>query len=236
MVSSQIESFIIPDWPAPEPVHSIITTKNFGSLAADRPDNRQQLAAVLKLPNPPRWLNQIHGAIAVNLDQNSESMINADASYTHTPGTVCAIITADCLPILICNRQGTEIAAVHAGWRGLLAGVIDSAINHFKSDPDLLMVWLGPAIGPDHFEINEEIRRNYCQRHSDYGQAFYYRNNSLYANLYQLARINLAHCGVKAVFGGDFCTYCDEPRFYSYRREHQADTGKKNMATLIWRA
>lgn len=237
---TKLDQFLIPDWPAPPQVRAAISTKHCGNTAVENGEDpqqltadRQKLYADLQLPQPPRWLKQVHGNIAVNLDTDRSEILTADASYSHSPTTVCVVNTADCLPILICNQQGTEIAAIHAGWKGLLAGIIDSAIGHFKAPRSQLLVWLGPGIGPDHFEVNQDIQQAYQNRHADYGQGFFTRQESLFADLYQLAKINLQHCGVTAVFGGDFCTYCDNQRFYSYRRDH-GQTGR--MASLIWLA
>ncbi len=239
---AQTTQFLIPDWPAPASVKAAVSTKHSGNLAnrvgsnADEVShNRQQLYQELGLPQAPCWLNQVHGSTAVDLSTYCEDKVDADASYTNRPLQVCAVLTADCLPILITNRLGTEVAAIHAGWRGLLAGVIDSTIQGLKSSPEQLLVWLGPCIGPDHFEVNADIRQEYSLRYSDFTDGFFQVDQRWFANLYDLAKINLRHCGVTAVFGGGLCTYCDPERFYSYRRDrgvigHEAGC----MASLIW--
>ena len=155
------------------------------------------------------------------------------SSYTQRHSQVCAIFTADCLPILVCNQSGTEVAAIHAGWRGLLAGVIDNALHCFKSSPQQLLAWIGPGIGPDHFEVNADIRKDYVTRHPDFAEGFFQKEGRWFADLYHLAKINLAQCGVTAVYGGDFCTYCDSERFYSYRRDRNIEQ-KGKLMSLIW--
>lgn len=234
-----------PDWPAPANVHSVTTLRTGGvsqdsyaslNLAAhvgDNPalvsQNRQIIKTLLNLPSGPVWLNQTHSNRAVKAIATS-SPPQADASYTDQLGVVCAVLTADCLPLLVCAANGTEIAAVHAGWRGLLDGVIDNTITALK-DNDVL-VWLGPAIGPEHFEVGAEVRTAFLAKSAGYAPAFkQHRHDKWLADIYQLARINLAALGIDKVYGGNFCTATDHERFYSYRRDK--DTGR--MATLIWR-
>lgn len=214
---------IIPNWPAPTWVRAAVSTKQ----------SEKNFFEDLQLTQPPCWLHQIHGNQVANVDHYSGEKPKADAGYTQTRLQVCAVITADCLPILICDQQGAEVAAIHAGWRGLLAGVIDNTLHCFKSDPQQLLAWIGPGIGPDHFEVNAEIRHDYVTRHPDFAAGFFQNEQHWFADLYHLARINLQQCGVTAVFGGGFCTYCDSERFYSYRRDHGV-TGR--LTSLIWLA
>ena len=148
-----------------------------------------------------------------------------------TPGRVCAVLTADCLPVLFCDRQGTRVAAAHAGWRGLAGGVLESTVEALAVAPGQLLVWLGPAIGPQAFEVGAEVRRAFVEQHAEAGDAFVTQTNGRWlADLYRLARIRLRALGVNAVYGGEFCTFSDPERFFSYRRDQV--TGR--MATLIW--
>jgi polyphenol oxidase len=234
-----------PDWPAPANIHAATTLRTGGvSLGAyanlnpathvgDNPQlvsqNRRIIKTLLNLPSEPVWLNQTHSnrvvkAIAMDTPQQ------ADASYTDQSGVVCAVMTADCLPLLGCSIDGSEIAAIHAGWRGLLDGVIDNTIAAMQNKD--LLVWLGPAIGPDRFEVDDEVRAAYMAKSAEYASAFKRQSDTKWlADIYQLARINLTFLGITKVFGGDFCTVTDEKQFYSYRRDQV--TGR--MATLIWR-
>lgn len=242
------KNYIVPEWPAPQHVHAVVTTRQHGNLATHVNDNpatvlanREKLRQDLALPEEPLWLEQVHGVAVMNLDYPVTHR-TADASYAATPGKVCAVLTADCLPVLLTNQAGTEVSAVHAGWKGLLAGVIDAAATTFKAPADQLLVWLGPAIGPDHFEVGEEVRQQYIARHPDYAAGFKLGNNGRwFGDLYLLAIINLRHLGITAVYGGGLCTYCDATRFYSFRRDanHSGRMASliwmEGMASLIWR-
>ncbi len=240
--------YLIPNWPAPMQIKAYVTTRAIQGFSktpfanfnlADHVEepietvlqNRQQLIEDLNLPTQPVWLEQIHGHTAVSLDQQS-AHLQADASYTGSTNKICSILTADCLSILICNQLGTEVAAIHAGWRGLLSGVIENTINKLSSNPATLLAWLGPAIGPNHFEVNEAIRADFLQKNSLFEPGFHLRQQEhWFADIFQLARITLNHSGVTAVYGGNHCTYSDSENFYSYRRDRQI-TGR--MASLIW--
>lgn len=240
-------SFIVPRWPAPGNIVAGVTTRKNGmSLggyrsfnladhveddAAHVAQNRQQLKNLLSLPSEPCWLTQVHGIKAVLLPEESER--TADASLTRTPNTVCVAMTADCLPLLICNKQGTEVAAVHAGWKGLALGVVEATIAKIESKPQELLVWLGPAISQRHFEVGAEVVAAFVTQNAEHQQAFSAsKKEGLYqADLYQIARQKLAALGVINVYGGDFCTYAEEDLFYSYRRD-QGLTGR--MASLIY--
>ena len=196
---------------------------------------------MLALPSEPAWLEQIHSNRAVKAVKTA-SLQQADASYTNESGVVCAVMTADCLPLLVCSMDGTQVAAIHAGWRGLLAGVIGNTVMAMQITPKTpryksgatedLLVWLGPAIGPDCFEVGAEVRDAFLEKSAEFSSAFKEQSNDKWlADIYQLARIELATLGIATVYGGTHCTVTEHERFYSYRRETQ--TGR--MATLIWR-
>ncbi len=248
MKSSQAnsENFLWPDWPAPAPVRAVCTTRvggisrspyaslNLGDHVGDDPrvvaQNRAWLRGVLNLPADPSWLLQVHGADTVDAAVQTRPC-QADAAYTDRPGVVCAVLTADCLPLLLCDRVGTRVAAVHAGWRGLAGGVIERALESFSAPGSELMAWLGPAIGPRAFEVGEEVRAEFVAHDAVAAAAFQpARAGHWYADLYTLARQRLVACAVTAVYGGEHCTYTDPTRFYSYRRD--GSTGR--MASLIW--
>lgn len=242
----QNSSYIIPDWPAPTNIRAYTTTRKGGfstspydsfNLALhvdDNPQavkqNRAKLREDLQLNSEPVWLQQIHSTVVINADQHKS--IEADASISQTNYTPCVVMTADCLPVLICNKQGSEVAAVHAGWRGLLNGVIDATIQDMHSDAGQLMAWLGPAISQQHFQVNEQIRIDFLQRNPQNETCFELRNDTdWYADLYGLATINLKHLGVQQIYGGSYCSFAQDQLFYSYRRDQQ-HTGR--MAHLIW--
>jgi YfiH family protein len=175
-------------------------------------------------------LNQVHGDTVVDAANSGERPC-ADASFTDQPRVVCAVLTADCLPVLFCDSGGTRVAAAHAGWRGLAAGVLESAVRALNTEPGRLMAWLGPAIGPGAFEVGGEVRQVFVEQHAEAAGAFLPRPQGRWlADLYQLARIRLLASGVTAVYGGGYCTVTDRQRFYSYRRD--GVTGR--MASLIW--
>ena len=237
-------NLLIPDWPAPTRVRSCITTRaggislapfdsfNLGTHVGDEPqavaENRQRLSAVLGCE--PAWLQQVHGIAVVEADP--QRVAEADASWTGTPGVASAVLTADCLPVLFCDRNATRVAAAHAGWRGLAAGVLEATLATLALPAEQVLVWLGPAIGPQAFEVGAEVREAFLSDHPRAAaEAFLPSQNSgrYMADIYQLARIRLAACGVSAVYGGGGCTFTD-PRFYSYRR--QPRTGR--FASLIW--
>lgn len=234
-----------PDWPVPPNVHAATTLRSGGtsqgfynslnpaSHVGDNPEwvnqNRQIIKKLLNLPSEPVWLNQTHSNLAINA-ATSLQPVSADASFTDQANVVCAVMTADCLPLLVCATGGSEIAAIHAGWRGLLDGVIDNTIAALQNRD--ILVWLGPAIGPECFEVGAEVRAAFLSKSVEYSPAFKkFSQDTWLADIYHLARINLAALGIEKVFGGGFCTVTDEERFYSFRRDK--DTGR--MATLIWR-
>jgi YfiH family protein len=200
--------------------------------------NRAQLQQQLALPLPPQWLEQVHGVKVI--DAAADGLVRtADGATTQTPGLPCAVLTADCLPILLCDEGGTQVAALHAGWRSLAAGIVPQALQRFSAPSSQLMAWLGPAISARHFEVGVDVLEAFFNSaqdvdHSDAIAAAVRpgsRPMHFYADLYQLARAALAARGVTAVYGGDYCTYRDASQFYSYRRDGAA-TGR--MASLIW--
>ena len=238
-------TWLEPEWPAPSRVKAVSTTRvgggsagpyhalNLGVHVGDNPEtvtaNRQRLVKALCLSNEPVWLNQIHGCDVAMLP--AEVGTDADAAWANEADSVCVVMTADCLPVLICNAAGTEVAAVHAGWRGLCDGVIESAIKRFTSPAEELMVWLGPAIGPTAFEVGGEVRDAFMAHDQQAESAFVAgQGDKWIADIFALARMRLQHMGVKGVYGGGICTYSDEERFFSYRRD--GVTGR--MATMIW--
>ena len=240
-------SFIVPQWPAPGNIVAGVSTRknglslgaydsfNLGDHVLDNPryvaQNRGQLKKLLNLPGEPHWLRQVHGTEVVLLPQEQERA--ADAALTRTPNTICVAMTADCLPLLICNKQGTEVAAVHAGWKGLALGVIEATIAKMQSKAQDLLVWLGPAISQQYFEVGAEVLNAFVVLNPDHQQAFVptEKVGAYRADLYLIARQKLVAVGVKDVYGGDFCTYAQEDLFYSYRRDNGV-TGR--MASLVY--
>lgn len=242
---SGAESFLFPDWPAPNGVHAATTLRSGGvsvgpysSLnpamhVGDDADavvsNRRIISERLALPAEPVWLEQVHGSRVVKAGVDA-CPPQADASYTDEPGVVCVVMSADCLPLLFCSADGARIAAVHAGWRGLLAGIISNTVAVLGESG--LHVWLGPAIGPEAFEVGSEVRAAFVQKSPAFAEAFILQANGKWlSDIYQLARIELNAIGATNIYGGGFCTVTDPNRFYSYRR----DTVTGRMATLIWR-
>lgn len=229
-----------PHWPAPANIRAYTTLRTQGDLSQfhavrnglyDIQKNRDLIKQELKLPCQPIWLNQSHTTIAIPaLFENTDK--NADAGYTDQPNSVCVALTADCLPILLCHRDGTHVAAIHAGWRGLGAGIIESTLKALNVNPEDLLVWLGPAISQANYEVGEEVRELFISHDSEAAQAFIPSPEGRWlADLYQLARMRLTQQGVTAIYGGNYCTFADPERFYSFRR----DKGYYgNMATLIW--
>lgn len=241
------------DWPAPPGVHAFTTLRhglgasqppfdsfNLGNFtAADGDDpatvqrNRAQLIERAQLPSAPHWLKQVHGVDVVRCDAvtlGDEAPI-ADASVTSTPGVVLAILTADCLPVVFAADDGREVAAAHAGWRGLAAGVLEATVASMRTPADRIVAWLGPAAGPQAYEIGEEVYRAFVDRDFEVITAFAAtRPGHWRVDLYALARLRLAQAGVRRVHGGGLCTISDPQRFFSHRRD--ARTGR--LATLVW--
>lgn len=240
-------SWIAAQWPAPANVKAGITTRLGGvsqppfdslNLATHVDDqqsdvlaNRKLLKDYLELPEEPHWLNQVHGC-RVSMDSSTES--EADACMTQTTGRVCAVMTADCLPVLITDKQGSCVAAVHAGWKGLEQQVIARAIEIMPAKVSDLLVWLGPAIGPQAFEVGEEVRDLFLEQGRSFANAFVTGDGAAEGkwlmDIYNVASQQLTELNVSGVYGGGFCTYQDTERFYSFRRDKI--TGR--MASLIW--
>ncbi|RDL22359.1 peptidoglycan editing factor PgeF [Pseudomonas jessenii] len=236
-------NWLTPDWPAPASVRACVTTReggvseapfdslNLGDHVDDRleavAENRRRLTDHFSIK--PAWLQQVHGIAVVHADPGI--VATADASWTATPGIACAAMTADCLPALFCNRAGTRVAAAHAGWRGLAAGVLEATLDTLDVPAEDVLVWLGPAIGPKAFEVGPEVREVFINQLPEAAEAFVPSDNAgkFMADIYLLARLRLAERGVTAVYGGGFCTVTD-PRFFSYRRA--ARTGR--FASLVW--
>ncbi len=236
---------ITPDWPAPSRVHALSTTRiggfsqppydslNLGDHVDDQPqsvlNNRARLVQQMGLPSSPHWLEQVHGCDVVEVGVDHSPI--ADASISRQPGQVIAVMTADCLPLLLCDKQGCCVAAVHAGWRGLLNGVIEAALDKMALPPTEILAWMGPAIGPTAFEVGDEVVDAFTQR--DAASARHFKESRAghkWANIYGLAHQRLTAKGVAFIGGGQCCTVSDPARFFSYRRD--GVTGR--MATLIW--
>lgn len=246
-----VNDCIVPNWPAPLNIRALFTTRyggvshglngvyaslNLGDHVHDRPEDVRQNRALLReiLPSEPVWMTQVHGTLPIWIDRSlSVPVPAADAALTGLPGVVCAVMVADCLPVFLCDTAGSVVGVVHAGWRGLAGGIIEQSVSVMKKygNGDIL-AWMGPAIGPKHFEVGAEVREVFSQHDCQSEQAFVAADNQnkWYANLFLLARQRLAQAGVLAVYGGDVCTYSDPARFYSFRRDGQ--TGR--MAALIW--
>jgi YfiH family protein len=243
---SAAADWIVPDWPAPARVRSLITTRrggvstgahasfNLGLRADDDPRAVAANRAALRehLPQDPVWLNQVHGARVVRADAVTDSP-EADAAYTRRAETVCAVMVADCMPVLLCDTQASVVAIAHAGWRGLSSGVIDNTIAAMGVKANDLLAFLGPAIGPAAFEVGADVRDAFLAADAAAAAAFTpYREGKWLADLFLLGGQRLARAGVHRIYGGGLCTVSDPARFYSYRRDRT--TGR--MAALIWLA
>lgn len=225
---------IYPNWPAPPSVKAVATTRkggfsrsgfaslNLATHVADDPErvlqNRERLSEFCNLPGEPCWLQQTHSTRVVALGETSER--DADAAISQTPGQVAVVLTADCLPVLFCNKQGSEVAAAHAGWRGLLNGILEQTLQSMQSNPEDCLVWLGAAIGPEHFEVGDDVRQAFVAADRQAETCFKATRPGHYlADLYALARLRLTNQGVGQICGGEYCTYAMQERFFSYRRE-----------------
>lgn len=243
--------WITPDWPAPARVKALMTTRrggvslppydslNLASHVGDDPRAVAENRRILRrhLPSEPLWLTQVHGAGVAEAGRDAAG-VEADAALARAPGQVCAVLTADCLPVLLCDSRASVVAVAHAGWRGLLAGVIEATVRAMGIGPARVLAWLGPAIGPDAFEVGEEVRQAFIERDPIAATAFRPTlpgtldgaPRKWLADLYALARLRLQALGVEQVYGAAGCTYREVERFYSYRRDGR--TGR--MAALIW--
>ena len=241
---SLIDHCLVPDWPAPKNVRSLQTTRvggvsvapydslNLSSNVGDLPLSVERNRMLLEplLPSEPIWLKQVHGVTVADAT-DAGCWPEADACVSSHPGAVCVVMTADCLPVLLCDDRGSVVGAVHAGWRGLCDGVIEHAVSAMGVAPDTLMAWLGPAIGVTAFEVGFDVREEFIARDPKSTTAFVpHAPNKWRADIYQLARLRLSGLGVDRVYGGGLCTHTDHARFFSYRRDNV--TGR--TGTLIW--
>ncbi len=260
-MSTLSQMIIQADWDAPDNVRTLITTRvggyshppyksfNLAMHVGDDPQNVAQNRTKLKelLPSEPKWLNQIHSSRIIDA-ADTDPQLDADGSITTQKNIVSVVMTADCLPVLICNRQGSAVAAVHAGWRGLLEGIVEQAAEQLLKlsacQREDIRVWLGPAIGPNNFEVGEDVRQAFLAQARHRG-GYHYElidqcfsehtktsdgQNKYLADIYQLARVRLSATGVDNISGGHYCTYSEADKFYSYRRD--GVTGR--MASMIW--
>lgn len=236
---------LVPKWPAPSNVKCLMTRRtggvsqvpwtslNLGDHVGDDSGhvaaNRARLRRLL--PAQPGWLKQVHSARVADLDKPGADL-EADASFTRQTAQVCAVLTADCLPVLFCDRAGSVVAAAHAGWRGLADGVLEATVAAMQVPPGEVLAWMGAAIGPQAFEVGDEVRQFFIAQHAEASAAFVPQPTpgKWLADIYQLARIRLQHAGVQAIYGGGRCTFNEADSFYSYRRD--GVTGR--MASLIW--
>lgn len=235
-----------PNWPAPPNVRAASTYRSGGVSRAPYNDfnlathvgddhncvaeNRRLLSERLELPNEPCWLDQVHSNLVVTASEWSTPP-RADACVAHQANQVCVVLTADCLPVLFCSRDGTRVAAAHAGWRGLAAGILDNTVRLLSVPGKELLAWMGPAISQPAFEVGDDVRSVFLARDSGAAPAFAPNARQRWqCDLYELARRNLAQLGVHDVYGGDHCTHAEAERFFSFRRDGQCG----RMATLIW--
>lgn len=250
--AAPLPTLIHPGWSAPANIRAVCTTRaggvsqppwaslNLGGHVGDEPGhvrkNRMILADACGLqPGAFGWLSQVHGTNVADLSVGDITGIpEADASFTRAIGRACVILTADCLPVILCDRNGTTVASAHAGWRSLCSGVLENLVASMGLPGNTLMAWLGPAIGPKAFEVGPEVRAAFIAQDPQATTAFSplgVREGHYMADIYSLARLRLEALGVENISGGDFCTVADSHRFYSYRRDGQ--TGR--MATVIWK-
>ena len=241
---------ITPNWYAPEHIRAFTTVRtggvsqmpfdsfNLGDHVGDNPtdvqQNRQLLVEQFGLPDFPLFLTQTHGTRVIRLPYDGDNL-EADAVYTNQPNQVCLVMTADCLPVLFYSKDGKEVAAAHAGWRGLCDGVLENTVAEFTCSPAEICAWLGPAIGPNAFQVGKEVIAQFCAFDPQAEQAFIAdptTSGKFLGNLYQIAQQRLNKLGITEISGGEHCTFTEQERFFSYRRDKQ--TGR--MASIIWRS
>lgn len=241
---------ITPNWHAPEHIRAFTTVRtggvsqvpfdsfNLGDHVGDNPTdvqhNRRLLVEQFGLPHFPLFLTQTHSTRVIRLPYDGDNL-EADAVYTNQPNQVCLVMTADCLPVLFYSKDGKEVAAAHAGWRGLCDGVLENTVAEFTCSPVDICAWLGPAIGPNAFQVGKEVIEQFCAFDPQAELAFIAdptTSGKFLGNLYQIAQQRLRKLGISEVFGGEHCTFTEQERFFSYRRDKQ--TGR--MASIIWRS
>lgn len=244
------DKYIVPNWSAMSRIKSVSTTRlgghgvkpydsfNLGEHVNDNAvvvkANRDQLTEELALPATPNWLNQVHGVDVVYCDRATDTVTTADAAWTDQPGCVLSVMTADCLPVLLASRSGGVVAVAHGGWRGLASGILESTVAALPVEPQLLQAWLGPAIGPNHFEVGSEVREAFLNQNPGFQHCFTESSltaDKYFANIFRLGEFCLRAAGVSQIFGGGICTFEGKKRFFSHRRD-QGTTGR--MASLIW--
>jgi YfiH family protein len=238
--------WIVPDWPAAPRVRAFVTTRaggvsegeyaslNLGTRSGDAPEKVRQNRRIVRsmLPAEPAWMAQVHGTQVARIDDLAEGAVpTADAAVARGSARVCAVLTADCMPLFLAHEDGTGVGVAHAGWRGMAAGVIENAVGAMEAEPESLVAWMGPTIGPDAFEVGPEVREAFVAMDPGAAAAFRaHRPGKFMADLYALARARLARAGVARVHGGGFCTFRDPERFFSYRREKRSG----RMGAFIW--
>jgi len=255
MIESGSPAFIVPDWTVSRCVHAAFAlreggvsappfdTLNLGAHTGDAPEavaeNRRRVRQALGLSAEPMWLEQVHGAQVVDLDVDlnadrerlDRERLQADGAVTRQPGRICAIQVADCMPVLFASRDGSAVGAAHAGWRGLAAGILEATISTLGIAASQLLAWMGPAIGPEHFEVGEEVRAAFLAQDAAADSAFTANARGRWqCDLYALARRRLETLGVAWVYGGGWSTYGDPARFFSYRRAGRCG----RMGAFIW--
>ncbi|MFZ7230099.1 peptidoglycan editing factor PgeF [Avibacterium avium] len=237
-----------PNWTAPANIHAFTTLRqggvsqapydsfNLGDHVGDDKNsvktNRTLLVERFHLPQFPLFLNQTHSTRVICLPYGGNNL-DADAVYTNQPNQVCLVMTADCLPVLFTTQQGNEVAAAHAGWRGLCNGILEQTVQQFQAQPQEIIAWLGPAIGPTSFQVGKDVRQQFIAQDHNAAQAFVpdpSEQGKYLADIYHLARLRLSRLGITQITGGEHCTYLEKSAFFSYRRE--AQTGR--MASVIW--
>jgi len=216
---------IEPDWPAPRNVRAIVTTRTEGNMGAEGRTGLRTL-----LPSEPVWLKQVHGTTVVDADRRPQTP-QADAAFAKRKETICAVMLADCMPVLLADEKGGVVGAAHAGWRGLSSGVIEATFTAMSIEGKNTLAWLGPAIGPKVYEVGEEVRAAFL-RADEFSETAFVPNRPGHwlLDLYAIARQRLAKLGVTRIYGGGFCTYTEKDRFFSFRRDKTSD----RMAALIW--
>tara|TARA_B100000686_G_scaffold352622_1_gene455277 strand:+ start:2042 stop:2779 length:738 start_codon:yes stop_codon:yes gene_type:complete len=242
-----MNNWITPNWPAPANIQALFTTRiggisqgpyesfNLGAHVGDKISavNHNRSKLFESLPSEPKWLNQIHGSKPIWVDKHTNSF-KGDAALSKTKNIVCAVLTADCLPIFLCDETGTVVGIAHAGWRGLISGVIEKTIAEMRKECSYIIAYLGPAIGPNYFEIGEEVRNSFIKQDKISTSAFIPRSGSnkrkWLANIFLLAHQRLIKAGVTKIYSHEECTYSNSDKFFSYRRD--GNTGR--MAGLIW--